>query len=86
MILTSESTSRTDRSLRLETVTDPEGRYAFDRRIPPGSYVLRAAAVGSSTPDSEIFHQLLQLDRSSLTLRIAAGERTVERHLDLPAK
>ncbi len=86
VILTSPSAAPADRSLRLETVTDPEGRFAFDRRIPPGSYLLHAAPVGSSTPDSEIFHQLLQRDRSSMTLRIAAGEETVERHLDLPAK
>ncbi|MCK5941339.1 MAG: carboxypeptidase regulatory-like domain-containing protein [Planctomycetes bacterium] len=85
VVLTTPQTAPADRSLRLETVTDGEGRYAFARRIPPGSYVLRAAVVGSARPDTEVFHQLKQLERSSTPFTVTAGQDVVEQHLNLPA-
>ncbi|MEC8252131.1 MAG: carboxypeptidase-like regulatory domain-containing protein [Planctomycetota bacterium] len=86
IVLTTTPATPPERSIRLETVTDGEGCYRFDRRIPPGSYVLRAAALGSSAPDAEIFRQMLQFQKSTTTLLIPEGQRTVERDLALPAK
>ena len=85
VILTTESTAPADKSLRLETVTDGEGQYQFARRIPPGTYELRAAVVGSTSPDSEIFQQLLQLQRSSTTFIVPTGQDTVRIDLDAPS-
>lgn len=85
VILTTPPTSPADKSLRLETVTDGEGRYRFTRRIPPGSYVLQTAVVGGTNPDSEIFNQLLQLKRSSKTFVVPAGQDVVQVDLNLPS-
>jgi protocatechuate 3,4-dioxygenase beta subunit len=85
VILTTESTAPADQSIRLETVTDREGRYAFSRRIRPGSYVLRAAVVGGAQPDTEIFQQMLQLKKSSTTVLVPQGQDVVVQHLNLPA-
>lgn len=86
VVLSTTPDTPPERSIRLETVTDGEGRYAFDRRIPVGRYVLRAASVGSSQPDAEIFRQMLQFQKSTTTLHVNEGQRVVERHLTLPAK
>ena len=85
VVLTTQQTAPADKSLRLETVTDGEGRYRFTRRIPPGSYELRAAVVGTTSPDSEIFQQLLQLKRSSTIFIVPAGQDIVEHNLNVPA-
>ena len=85
VVLTTPQTTPADKSLRLETVTDGEGRYRFTRRIPPGSYELRAAVVGTTSPDSEIFQQLLQLKRSSTIFIVPAGQDIVEHNLNVPA-
>jgi len=85
VILTTPPTTPADKSLRLETVTDGEGRYRFTRRIPPGSYVLQTAIVGSTNPDSQIFNQLLQLKRSSKTFVVPAGQDVVPVDLNLPS-
>lgn len=85
VILTTPQDAPADQSIRLETVTDGEGRYAFPRRIRPGSYVLRAAVVGGDQPDAEIFQQMLQLKKSSTTFTVPQGRDVVEQHLNLPA-
>ncbi|MBM4062088.1 MAG: carboxypeptidase regulatory-like domain-containing protein [Planctomycetes bacterium] len=71
-------------ALRLETVTDAQGRFRMDRRVPPGTYELRAAVVGTAEPDAQIFSQLLQLRRSSTTFTVVQGQRLVEQTIDLP--
>ena len=85
VILTTSEAVPADQSLRVETVTDREGAYAFARRIPPGEYVLRAAAVGGAQPGSELFRQLLQLKNSSTPVTVAEGQGVVEQRLDLHA-
>ena len=85
VILTTSEAVPADQSLRVETVTDSEGAYAFARRIPPGEYVLRAAAVGGAQPGSELFRQLLQLKNSSTPVTVAEGQGVVEQRLDLHA-
>ncbi len=85
VVLTTPATVPADKSLRLETVTDGEGRYRFMRRIPPGSYELQTAVVGTTSPDSEIFQQLLQLKRSSTTFIVPAGLDVVEHDVNVPA-
>lgn len=85
VILTTSSTTPADTAIRLETVTDGEGRYRFARRIPPGSYELRTAVVGGTNPDSEIFNQLLQLKRSSKTFVVPSGQDVVQVDLNLPS-
>ena len=85
VVLTTPPAIPADKSIRLETVTDGEGRYLFTRRIPPGSYELRAAVVGAASPDSEIFQQLLQLKRSSTIFTVPTGQDVVEHNLNVPA-
>lgn len=72
-------------AIRLETVTDAEGAFRLGRRVPPGTYELRAAVVGTSEPETQIFRQLMQLQRSTTTLVVAPGQRQVEHDLDLPS-
>ena len=86
VILTTPSTTPADAAIRLETVTDGEGRYRFVRRIPPGNYVLRTAITGGSTPDSAIFNQLLQLRRSSKTFVVPPGQDVVQVNLNLSSE
>jgi protocatechuate 3,4-dioxygenase beta subunit len=69
---------------RLETVTDAEGAFEMPRRVPPGTYELRAAVVGTAEPDAQILRQLLQLQRSSTTVVVPAGQSVVERDIDIP--
>jgi hypothetical protein len=71
--------------VRLETVSDAGGVYRMPRRVPPGSYALRAAVVGTVAPEAQAFDQLLQMQRSSLAVAVPTGQRTVERDIDLPA-
>ncbi len=85
VVLTTLASSPADMSIRMETVTDGEGRYRFNRRIPPGSYELRTAMVGSNSPRSEIFEQLLQFKSSTITLDIVAGQNVTHQDLNLPA-
>ena len=70
-------------AIRLEAVTDPDGAFVMPRRVPPGDYDLRAAVVGTAT-DTQIIQQLMQLQRSATTVTVAAGQRRVERDIDLP--
>ncbi|MEO6594600.1 MAG: carboxypeptidase regulatory-like domain-containing protein [Planctomycetota bacterium] len=72
-------------ALRLETVTDAEGHFQLPRRVPPGTYVLRAAVVGTAEPEAQIFQQLLQMRRSSTTVSVVAGQPRVDCTIDLPS-
>jgi len=85
VVLTTPNTAPADTTIRLETVTDGEGRYRFDRRIPPGEYVLRSAITGGSHPDSEIFNQLLQFKQSSKNFVVPPGQDVVRVDLNLPS-
>lgn len=73
-------------AIRLETVTDSSGAFQMPRRVPPGRYELRAALVGTSDPEAQIFRQLLQLQHSSTNLTVVPGQTQVEQHIDLPAE
>ena len=72
-------------ALRKETVTDAAGNFRIPGRVPPGTYELRAAVVGTSEPEAQAFRQLLQLQRSAVTLEIPRGSRQIERDIDLPS-
>ncbi len=86
VILTSSSADSgpsTD-PVRLEASTDENGHYTMPRRVPPGSYELRAFAVVSADPASQPIHQLLQMQRSATLLTVPPGRREVACDLDLP--
>ena len=85
VVLSTRSGSRSAPSIRLETVTDGEGNFAFERPIPPGGYVIQGAAVASSQPDTQIFQQMLQFRKSATTFFVSEEQRVVEKHLLLPA-
>ena len=85
VILTTSEATPADQSMRLETVTDGEGAYAFPRRIAPGDYVLRCAEVGGVGAESEIFQQMVQLKKSTKTFSVTPGQEMVEQHLVIPA-
>jgi protocatechuate 3,4-dioxygenase beta subunit len=84
-VVLTTTTTTTDEALRLETVTDSDGRFRLPRRIPPGNYELRAAVVGTAEPEAQIFQQILQLQRSATTLVVAPGQTVAECSLDLPS-
>jgi len=69
--------------LRLETVTDATGTFRLPRRVPPGRYEIRAAAVGTGDPDAEVFALIQQMQRSATTFQIHAGQAEVELRLEL---
>lgn len=71
-------------NLRIETITDANGVFRLPRRVPPGSYELRAAVAGEGEPDAQTFRQLLQLQRSMTTVVVEPGVRRLVRDIDLP--
>jgi len=85
VVLSTPDGADAERSLRLETITDAEGHYRFERRVPPGEYRLRASVVGQQAPDTEIFQQLLQMQRSSTTFSVPQGQDVVDLDYDLPS-
>ena len=85
VVLMEAGAGRAGLTTRLETVTDARGVYRLPRRVPPGTYELRAAVVGEAEPDAQILRQLLQLQRSSTTVSIPPGVDEVERDIDIPA-
>jgi len=84
VVLLEADAGRQGPTTRLETVTDAEGSFRLPRRVPPGTYELRAAVVGTAAPDAQILRQLLQLQRSSTTVVVPAGQAVVERDIDIP--
>ncbi|MBL8753019.1 MAG: carboxypeptidase regulatory-like domain-containing protein [Planctomycetes bacterium] len=72
-------------ALRLETVTEPDGTFAFARRVPAGRYDLRAAVVGTGEPEAQIFREISQLNRSTTTVTVPTGQHQVECSIDLPS-
>ncbi|MCR9245473.1 MAG: carboxypeptidase-like regulatory domain-containing protein [bacterium] len=70
-------------ALRLETVTDSTGAFTLPRRVPPGEYELRAAAIDASNPDGQVFQHMLQMARSATRLTIRPGQRAAEQHLNI---
>ena len=69
---------------RLETLAEPDGRFRFPRRVPPGMYELRAAVVDTHDSPGGHFRHLRQLQRSAVGLAVTAGQDRIERDIDLP--
>ncbi len=84
VVLAEAGSGRQGPMTRLETVTDAQGVFRMPRRVPPGTYELRAAVVGTAEPDTQILAQLLQLKRSSTTVSVPIGTAVVERDIDIP--
>ncbi len=84
VVLVEANAGRQGPTARFETVTDAQGAFRIPRRVPPGTYELRAAVVGTVDPDAHILQQLLQLQRSSITVVVTAGQAVVERDIDIP--
>ncbi len=86
VVLSTATADSSRDALRIEATTGPDGSYSLPRRVPPGNYELRAAVLGTTEPEAQIFQQLLQLQRSSTTVSIAPGQTLVQRDLDLPTE
>lgn len=71
------------RVVRVEAVSGREGEFALPRRIPPGVYELRGALRTGTDPQVDIFRQLQQMQRSALTVTVAAGQEELEVDLRL---
>lgn len=80
----SNAASRPGSGLRLETFTAPDGAFRFPMRVPPGMYELRAAVVDTADTPGGHFRHLQQLQRSAMSLVVAAGQDRIERDIDLP--
>jgi hypothetical protein len=65
--------------LRIEAVTNNDGRYVLPRRVPVGTYELRAGMQVGTNPHRNIFEELKQMQRSLLTVTISPGQQIVER-------
>jgi protocatechuate 3,4-dioxygenase beta subunit len=69
--------------LRIEAITNNDGRYVLPRRVPPGTYELRAGLQVGTNPHRNIFEELRQMQASLLTVTIAPGQQIVERNLHI---
>jgi hypothetical protein len=87
VVLTTPAAARgAAESLRIETIAAADGRFLLPRRVPVGSYELRATVVGAAAPEEQFFQQLLQLQQSATTLTVLPGQRLVEHDIDLPER
>ncbi|MBX3464841.1 MAG: carboxypeptidase regulatory-like domain-containing protein, partial [Planctomycetes bacterium] len=84
VVLMEAGAGRQGPTTRIETITDAEGRFRLPRRVPPGTYELRAAVVGGADADRQFLHQLLQLQRSSTTVLVPPGADRVVQDIDIP--
>ncbi|MBL8750257.1 MAG: carboxypeptidase regulatory-like domain-containing protein [Planctomycetes bacterium] len=71
-------------AFRLEAIADADGFFRMPRRVPPGMYELRAAALDTTSPEAQPFRQMQQLQRSAVPLSVGDGQERVERDLDIP--
>lgn len=71
-------------AILVKTVTDSTGAFRFPRRVPPGTYELRAAALDAGNADAQALARMLQLQKNVQPLVIAPGQRQLEHHIDLP--
>ncbi|MFN9441299.1 MAG: carboxypeptidase-like regulatory domain-containing protein [Planctomycetota bacterium] len=71
-------------AVRLEAVTDPDGSFRMPRRVPPGAYELRAARTGAGSPEAHVVPMILQLQRTTIAVAVASGQRDVRADIDLP--
>ncbi len=69
---------------RLEAIADADGFFRMPRRVPPGMYELRAAALDTTSPEAQPFRQMQQFQRSAVALSVGDGQERVERDLDIP--
>ncbi|MCA8951565.1 MAG: carboxypeptidase regulatory-like domain-containing protein, partial [Planctomycetes bacterium] len=70
-------------TIRLETVTDDTGAFTLPRRVPPGNYELRGAAVNPADPDTQAFAQLAQMRKSAQPFTVLPGQLHSEQRLYL---
>lgn len=70
-------------AVRLETVTDSTGAFLMPRRVPPGHYEIRAAAIDAQDPDSQVFQHLLQMQQSATRFTVAAGQSYSEQQVNV---
>jgi hypothetical protein len=68
--------------VRVEAVSDNDGFFTLPRRIPPGSYELRARLQRSDGND-DLFVQMQQMQRSATTLAVPVGRDTIEQDVHI---
>lgn len=84
VVLSTPPDRRDAAAVRLEAVTDPQGNYRLSRRVPPGTYELRAARTGGDAPEAHVLHMVLQLQRSVVPVAVPHGQGEVRADIDLP--
>ncbi|MBK8096856.1 MAG: carboxypeptidase regulatory-like domain-containing protein [Planctomycetes bacterium] len=66
--------------VRTEATSDNDGLFVTARRLPPGTYELRASTIDAS-PNADIFRQLRQQQLSAVLVTVAAGQEQVEQDI-----
>lgn len=70
--------------LRLETVSTANGTFAFDKRLPPGTYELRAGQLAGNDGQSDVFRVLRQLRASATRITVRPGEEAAATDVNIP--
>lgn len=66
--------------VRTEATSDNDGFFVTARRLPPGTYELRASTIDAG-PNADIFRQLRQQQLSAVQITVAAGQELVEQDI-----
>ena len=70
--------------LRLETVSTANGSFAFDKRLPPGTYELRAGQLAGNDGQSDVFRVLRQLRASATRITVRPGDEAAATDVNIP--
>jgi hypothetical protein len=69
--------------LRMETVSNNDGTFVLNKRLPPGSYEIKAAQMTADTANPDIFRQILQMKKTAVTFELRTGQAIAEHSLNI---
>lgn len=69
--------------VRAEAISNNDGTFAVARRLPPGTYEIKAAQQAGDAAGAGIFLQLLQFRQTSTNFAVAPGQTTAEINLHI---
>jgi uncharacterized GH25 family protein len=69
--------------LHAETVSNQDGTFVLQKRLPPGSYEIKAAQLASDAAHPDIFRQILQMKQTSVSLELRRGQDIAEHSLNI---
>ncbi len=69
--------------VRGETVSNNDGSFVLPRRLPPGTYEVKAAQLAGDGPDQDLFRQLLEFKQTAVTIAVRPGQPIVQQNLNV---